>query len=232
MKAVVVIAHHGHKNDEHLERVLAEWAGMKDIRAQLIVLQSGEGRDPLDLPFEARRELAIRLPDADLFVYSEDDMLITERNMRAWCALTAGWIDRNEVAGFMRYELRPDGGLSFPDMHGSFRWMNGVEERAGEKFAEYTNLHQGCYLLMGWQLRIALASGGFLVPRHTSGPYGMLECGASDPFTQCNLRKRLCVSRFDELLIHHLPDNYLHLGTPEGQVREQLKAMGVEWAHR
>lgn len=230
MHVAVVIAHHGHKNDPYLTRVLEEWDGMKEFTAHVTVLTEAalaSGADPTGLPFLARVKLMERLGGFDIYVYSEDDILISERNLKAWCEITAG-VGRNEVAGFLRYEVAPSGERRFPDMHAAFRWEN-LQSRLGQHFAEFSNRHAGCYALTGWQLRIALESGKFLVPMHADATYGTLERGAADIYLQCGLTRLIPLSRFDEFLVHHLPNNYLDLGKPESVVRAELKAMGVEW---
>jgi hypothetical protein len=234
--AQVAIAYHGDKNREHLGRVLAEWAGMQEIKAQVDILTDRDlkpGQHPASLPFLAREALVKRLGTADMYVYSEDDILITEANLLAWWQVSR-FVRSTEVPGLVRYEVaEPSGERRFPDMHGSFHWENAVVEReidgVREKFAWYTNAHSGCYVLDGVQLLHAMASGGFLVAMHSDQVYGALERGASDVYLQCGLRRLVPLTRFSQFLVHHLPDSYLHMGKPEAAVRAELKAMGVEW---
>ena len=177
-------------------------------------------QEGVDLPFRCRPLLAGALadPEVEWFVYSEDDMRITRRNLNALVEVTgSGLLLAHEVCGFVRFEVRTeDGALSFPDMHADYRWKQ-REKRTNEKgeaevFAEFTNVHQGCYVLNREQMRTVRDSGHFLVEKHGTERYGPLECGASDPWLQCGLRRLVCVSRFDDFLIRHLPNTYLHLG--------------------
>jgi hypothetical protein len=59
----------------------------------------------------------------------------------------------------------------------------------------------------------AVRSGGYLVPPHASD-YEMRESAATDPYTRCGMRKRLCISNLDQFLVHHMPNSYADvLGT-------------------
>lgn len=54
----------------------------------------------------------------------------------------------------------------------------------------------------------------------------MLVTAATDPYTQCGLRRLVCVSRIDDFLLHHLPNVYLgRLGLDEDGFAAQLAAL-------
>ena len=92
-------------------------------------------------------------------------------------------------------------------------------------FAYFTNEHSACYILTQDQLRRAIASGGFLLPPH-QGRYDLLCTAATDPYTQCGFRKLICISRIEDFLLHHLPNQYLgRMGLPYDQMRAQAKAL-------
>lgn len=229
LQVAVVIASYGSKNEKHLETLIAQYLTMDEVQADLTVLTGDDlhGAAPQSLPFLARKTLAAKQGRFDLFVYSEDDIRIRESNLHAWIEVAVG-LRAGEVPGFVRYEVAADGERKFPDMHGAFRWGN-VEPRDGEAFAEFSNVHSGCYVLSAAQLYLAIQSGGYLVGMHADSTYGALERGASDVYLQCGLRKLIPLTRFSEFLVEHLPANYLHLGKPEAAVRAELQAMGVTW---
>lgn len=232
LQVAVVIANYGTKNEKHLQTVIAQYLTMERTQADLTVL-TGEhlaGAPPHALPFLARHTLAAKLGGAyDLYVFSEDDILITERNLEAWIEATIDLREfPREIPGFLRYEVDSDGKRKFPDMHAAFRWGN-VEQRDGAAFAEFSNAVAACYVLTRAQLRAAIDSGGFLVGPHSDSTYGILERGSADIYLQCGLRRLIPLTRFDEFLVRHLPNNYLHMGKPEAQVRAELQAMGVTW---
>src|SRR5271170_2525351 len=107
MKILTAIASWGTKNDTYLAQLIREYRSMSfDVDVVVISnlpkpvgpgaevsLVDLDGRDPYSLPFAHKRIFAERLNDYDLFVYSEDDTLITESNIQAYlkaCAVLEG----------------------------------------------------------------------------------------------------------------------------------------------
>jgi len=176
----------------------------------------------LDFPFAHKQIVADRLNDYDLFIYSEDDMLITEKNIRSFLKVSAD-LPENEIPGFLRYELAPDG-RNYPEVHGIFHWdAESVRTRGDYTLAFFTCEHAACYLLTQRQLRRAIESGGFLVRAH-SEKYDLLCTAATDPYTQCGFEKLICVSHLDDFLVHHLPNKYVgtKFGVDDTELRRQV----------
>lgn len=218
---LVAIANYGTKNDGHLFRVLDEFRRMphqvdlvvtsniaKNLGADVEVVPGLPTEDPWSLPFAHKRIFADRLEAYDLFVYTEDDVLITQRNVDAFLRVTEA-LGESELAGFLRSETDPSGKVCFPDVHFHFHWDAGSVVRQAEHiFAHFTNLHSGCYAMTKPQLRKAIASGGFLVPPHESA-YDQIVTAATDPYTQCGFRKLICISQIDEFIVAHLSNRYV-----------------------
>jgi 2-polyprenyl-3-methyl-5-hydroxy-6-metoxy-1,4-benzoquinol methylase len=57
-------------------------------------------------------------------------------------------------------------------------------------------------------LEKAINSGGFLLPPRT-GRYDMLVTAATDPYTQCGMKKLICISHLNDVCVHHLPNVYI-----------------------
>ena len=239
MKVLVVIPNHGTKNDGYLARVLAEFRSMpyqtdfvllsnlqKDLGKDVEVITGTPTANPHSLPFGHRKVFGERREAYDLFVYTEDDILITQRNIEAHLR-AASVLPADKLAGFFRYETYPDGRVFYPDAHLFFRWVPGSLQKYGEQsFARYTNEHSGCYVLTRAQLGRAIASGGFLVAPHESR-YSMLETAATDIFTQCGFQKVLSVSNFEDFLVPHMPNKYLgsKYGTDAVEFDRQVDAL-------
>jgi SAM-dependent methyltransferase len=238
MKILVAIANHGVKNCAFLEVVLASYRTMpyevdivvlsdapKDLGPDVEVLVGAPTKDPWSLPFRHRQLFADRAADYALFIYSEDDTLIEHRHIRAFLEVNE-LLPEDEVPGFQRFEVRPSGERSYCSVHSAFRWLPGsVSMHGTEVFADHTNLHAACFLLTQKQLGRALASGGFLVPPHR-GEFDMLVSAATDPYSRCGLRRRICVSRIDDFLIHHLPNVYLdRLGIDQAEFDAQIATL-------
>jgi len=237
-KTLVVIACYGTGNDRFLARVIQEYRAIpfdidivvcsnipKDLGPDIEVIVGLPTRNPRSLPFAPRRVLADRIDRYDLFIYSEDDILITERNLRAFSRATC-LLGGDEVAGFLRFEKGSDGSTHFPDVHHRYHWdAASIKRSQGHTFAYFTNEHAACYLLTRAQLAQVVASGGFLVEPH-EGKYDMLETAATDPYTQCGLRKLICISHLNDFLVHHLPNKYVgKLGIEAGEVLLQTAAL-------
>lgn len=239
MKVLVAIANYGKRNDRYLSRLLEEYRSMshdvhvvvltnvdKDLGAdvEVIVLPEPSG-DPWAFPFPHKRMFADRLSDYDLFIYSEDDTLITQRNIDAFLEVTQTFPE-NEVAGFIRSEEGPDGTRFFSTVHACFHWdPKSVVRRGRDIFAFFTNEHSAAYMLTRSQLQRAIRSGGFLVGPH-QGKYDLLVTAATDPYTQCGFRKMICVSRIEDFALLHLPNKYVNkLGLSEVEFRRQLEAL-------
>src|SRR5579864_7155130 len=185
-----------------------------------ILREYREWKRHMDFPFAHKQIFADRMNDYDLFVFSEDDTLVTEKNLRAFQEVSAVLPD-NEIPGFLRFEESVDGSRNFPEVHGIFHWdPESVRLRGDNTLAFFTNEHAACYVLTRQQLRRAIESKGFLVYPHTE-KYDLLCTAATDPYTQCGLQKLICISRLDEFLINHLPNKYI--GTSFGVSNPELR---------
>lgn len=180
----------------------------------------------LDFPFLHKQVLAEHMDEYDLFIYSEDDMLLTERNLRAFVEMSEV-LPENEIAAFLRYEQGPNGTFNYPEMHGIFHWEpESVRRRGSYTLARFTCDHAACYVLTRKQLRRAISSGGYLVPPHNE-KYDFLCTAASDPYTQCGFEPLICISHLDDFLIHHLPNRYVgtSFGVDDRELRRQVGAL-------
>jgi 2-polyprenyl-3-methyl-5-hydroxy-6-metoxy-1,4-benzoquinol methylase len=239
MKILVAIASYGSRNDVYLHQLLNEYAAMPyeidvvvlsnapkvGLAADIEVVVGLPSSNPWSLPFSHKPIFERRVAEYDLFIYSEDDTLMTQANIEAFLWATSV-LQPDEIAGFMRSEQGPDDSLYYSTMHNHFHWaVNSVRRREGETFAHFTNEHGACYILTQDQLRRAIASGGFSVPPH-EGKYDMLVSAATDPYTQCGFEKLLCISRIGQFTCKHLTNKYIgRTGVREDIVRTQFDVM-------
>ena len=220
LRILVSIASFGTGNDAFLHQLVREYQSMP-FRVDIVVcsnvpkplpgVETAVGlptQNPRSLAFAHKRLFAERQKLYDLFIYTEDDILITERTIRAFLKASRA-LAEDELAGCVRFEKSPDGRTFYPDVHNRFHWeMDSVCRRREFIIASFTNEHAGCYLLTREQLKRAIESGGFLVGPH-EGKYEMLETAATDPYTQCGFKKRVCISHLDDFAVHHLANKYL-----------------------
>ena len=224
-RLLVVIANFGKKNHEFLKKAIRRYQNMPmevDIVVVSEALKSlGDGvkvivglpsRNPWSLPFAHKQVFKENVDRYELFAYSEDDMLITEENIKAFLRITPE-LANDEIAGFLRYEVDESGIVSLPEVHGSYHWKTKTVRRRGSySVAEFSNEHAAFYILTRDQLKRAIKSGGFIRNPY-EGRYDMLISAATDPYTCCGFRKIICISSLTDFLIHHMPN---HHSGPDG----------------
>jgi 2-polyprenyl-3-methyl-5-hydroxy-6-metoxy-1,4-benzoquinol methylase len=238
MKALVAIANYGTGNQEYLQRLIREYGSMsldvdvvvlsnipKELGPDIEVKVGLPSKNPWSLPFAHRSLFSDRADAYDLFIYSEDDTLITEKNITAFIKTTE-ILPENEIAGFIRYEVNGSGNKFYSTVHSHFHWTPSSVKKAGDDlFAFFTNLHSASYILTRDQLKKAIESGGYLVEPH-EGPYDLLCAAATDPYTQCGFKKLICISRLEDFEIHHLPNKYIgEMGIEAREMDQQIEVL-------
>lgn len=235
LRMLVGIASYGEKNLLFLKRIIQDYRSLemqvdivvfsdapKDVGPGVEVIAGLPVRDPWSLPFAHKPVFASRLESYDLFAYSEDDMEVTAANIDAFLRAIKH-LAPDELPGFLRYEVDSSGNLSVPEAHASAHWKpETVKQRGDYTVAEFSNEHAAFYLLTREQLRSVIASGNFLRPPH-EGRFDMACTAATDPYTVCGFRKVICISHFDDFLIHHVPNRYAgQLGLPLQTIKDQV----------
>jgi hypothetical protein len=224
MRIKVAIANFGESQLEFLAEVLREFRSFQRHAVDITVYTTApvdaphkilDGAIGYGLPFACREDMAASINDYDLFLYDENDMLITEENIDAFVECQS-MLPPNQICGFYRYELN-NGVKLLLDLN---PFWGKVVQNMYEQCFTVGNQHQGCWLLTRDQLQHCIDSGNFLVPPHVR-PYGMLEQGASDPYTNCGLEKVLPrdLALLEKLQIRHLPLKYT--------VRDEWKTHGL-----
>ena len=221
LKVLVVIASYGTTNDQYLLRIVDEYKSMpfetkivllsnlKKILDPSIEIKVGlPDKDPWSLPFGHKRVFADHIDEFDLFIYSEDDILITELNIRSFINVSLH-LEAKEIAGFLRIEYDSSSNKYFCDVHHHFHWRSdSVVTRGDYTLAYFSNEHAACYILTNEQLRRAINSGGFLVDPH-QWKYDLLCTAATDVYTQCGWTKLIPISHFPEFCVEHLSHKYV-----------------------
>ena len=241
MKILVAIANYGLKNQAYLQKLIDEYKSMnysvdivvlsnipKELDPDIEVIVGLPAKNPWSLPFTHKRIFAERSRDYDLFIYSEDDILVKQKNIEAFLRVQAILPD-DEIAGFLRYEenpIDPTLPVSMPDIHAYYHWLpNSVKSYGENVFAFFSNEHSACYILTRKQLHKAIESGGYLVNPH-EGRYDMLCTAATDPYTQCGFTKVICISQIQDFLVHHLSNVYVgKTGIESSEFELQLNAL-------
>ena len=197
----------------------------KELGSDIEVIVGLPTKDPRSLPFGHRRLFYERADDYDLYIYTEDDTLLRKKNIEAFLHVTQV-LPENEIAGFVRYELDSSRGKYISTVHSHYHWVPDSVKTIGEyTFAHFTNAHSACHILTQEQLKMVISSGGYLVAPH-QGRYALLETAATDPYTQCGLTKMICISHWEDFLIHHLPNQYIgELGLKINEFQMEIEAL-------
>lgn len=238
MRILVAIANYGTKNIKYLDRLISEYKTMshevhmvilsnvpKELGNDIEVIVGLPIKDPWSLPFGHKKLFAERINNYDLFIYSEDDTLITQRNIDAFLRVS-DVLPHDKIAGFIRYEVDTAGNRYYSTVHGSYHWIHdSMIAVGGYTFAQFTNEHSACFMLTREQLQRAIDSGGFIVPPH-KGRHDMLCSAATDPYTQCGYTKYICVSHIEDFILHHLPNQYIgKMGISVDDFSRQIEAL-------
>jgi 2-polyprenyl-3-methyl-5-hydroxy-6-metoxy-1,4-benzoquinol methylase len=238
MRILVAIANYGFKHAEYLQMLIQEYKSMpcdtdivvlsnvpKELESNIEVVVGLPTRDPWSLPFGHRKIFAERINNYDLFIYSEDDILLTWKNIESFL-LMSKVLPEGDIAGFMLYEIDSMGKKWYPSFRDSFHWVaNSVKRVDNFTLASFSNLHSACYVLTRDQLKRAIRLGGYLVDPH-QGKYDLLCSAATDPYTQCGFRKVICISSISDFLAHHLTNRYAgEIGINEEEFEMQIAFM-------
>lgn len=238
MKILVAIASFGTQQDHYLQQLLDSYRAMhfdvhiivlsnlpKQLGPDIEVLVGLPTKDPWSLPYGHKQLFADRINDYDLFIYSEDDMLLSETSLRAFLEACEVLHD-DEIPGFIRTEFDEYGNEYFCDAFDQWHWEPlSVVDRSGQTFASFSNEHSACYVVTRAQLQRCIASGGFLIPPHEDR-HDLLCAAATDPYLRCGLKRLINISRFDDFLVPHLSNKYVgKWSLPSADFRCQVRAL-------
>src|SRR5581483_1980853 len=201
LRLLVAIASYGEKNLPFLRQVIQTYYGMdfdvrvvvfsncpKDLDTEVDVVVGLPTKNPWSLPFAHKEFFRKHVENYDLFAYSEDDIEVTEQNIRAFLRATTV-LGPREIPGFLHTEQDRAGRTWMVCVHRHFHWVpESTASRGDHVVAEFTNEHSAFYLLTQKQLKLAIASGGFLREPH-EGRYDLLCTAATDPYTSCGFKK-------------------------------------------
>jgi hypothetical protein len=153
MRILVAISSFGTSQDQYLLQIIEEYRSMpfdldivvlsnieKEVAPGVeVIVGLPDEKDPWSLVYAHKSLFAKRVEDYDLFLHTENDILITESHIRAFLRVSAVLHD-DEITGFMRFEVGPDGETNFPDVHASFHWDGrSVVARDQYTLAYFTN---------------------------------------------------------------------------------------------
>ena len=188
------------------------------------------------LPLTCRKTIWENRNDFEIFLYGENDLLFLEKHIDNHLYYSK-ILPKNRIAGLIRYE-KEFKDVYFTDYHSGnnyvFEWdFNSVEEYHGKKFAYFSNLHQATFILTKNQLLEVGKKFNFvelvdenenkfilLIKRKLRKYLNFkinnkrllysVKCKVNtDVYQFGGMKKMICISDFNENLIHHLPNVYI-----------------------
>src|SRR6056297_2184101 len=206
MNLLICIASYGRANLKFLEKELEEFSEWKKYNLDIIIDTTVEldfkkyeeklnisycmydDSIKMDLAFQHRKHMKDNIDKYDLYMYVENDTLVTEKNVDTWLKLSKD-VPKDYVIGFSRYELKPNDErkhlvpLNIP-------WLYPVKKKDiiinNKKYFEVYNPHQAVWILTNEQLHKAINSGNVTTESYTLKcpkiSLGRLEVAASEVF--------------------------------------------------
>jgi hypothetical protein len=183
------------------------------------------------LPLTCRKVIWDNRHDYDVFLYGENDHLFLEKHIEKHLAYEK-ILPSNRITGLIQFEENKNGRY-YPGYHNDFDWKyNSTETYEGLKFAHFTNTHQATFILSKLQLLRVGERFNFneLVkdppltfvdkvlnkikkvrkkPLKQINKYSVKCKVNTDIYEYGGMRKLICISEFEDNLIHHLPNIYI-----------------------
>lgn len=237
LKLLVSIANYGNSQLSYLQQVVREFQSYSPAFSVDIIVHSNielpiEGitvkiikdlPDWWELPFIARKVIYDKRNDYDLFIFNENDHLITQSNVEAFLDLSKS-VPPEFIIGFFQYECG-NGTRYFPAYHTPNQWRkNSAICFGSDVFARFTNHHQAGFIVTRQQLLKAVGNIDFAKENKFSR-YKRADRVGADIYYLAGFTKLICLSRFSDILIHHLPDKYLTYGAPDKVIQEDIKRL-------
>ncbi|MDR7208959.1 hypothetical protein [Flavobacterium piscis] len=183
------------------------------------------------LPLTCRETIWENKDQFDLFVYGENDHLFLESHIDRHIKYSA-ILPKNRIPGLVQYE-EENNQIYYPGYHSGFEWdFDTVEIYGNKRFAFFNNLHQATFILTKEQLLKVSQKVKFTELVNEDDPKLILfikrgikkifkidlfriklyseKCKVNtDVFLYGGMKKMICISEFEDNLIHHLPNLYI-----------------------
>lgn len=219
---LVVLVNYGEEQLQYLQRVVSELKSFKKYDVTIFVnsnipLNNIEEIDYVNvieldnyqlLPLTCKQVIWNYKNDFDIFLYGENDHLFKEHHIDKYLEYT-NILPKDRIAGLIQYE-KDETGRYYPAYHAHYDWdYNSVEEYGGKKFAHFTNIHQATFILTKEQLHRIGEQYDFT--KFFGESHYSVKCKVNtDIYQFCGMKKLICISEFEDNLIHHLPNVYIN----------------------
>tara|TARA_R110002049_G_scaffold3795_5_gene27655 strand:- start:133936 stop:134760 length:825 start_codon:yes stop_codon:yes gene_type:complete len=183
------------------------------------------------LPLTCRKVIWDNKDNYDIFLFGENDHLFLEKHIDKHLEYEK-ILPENRISGLIQFEEN-NTGRYYPGYHLHFDWIyDSVETYGTYKFAHFTNTHQATFILTKKQLLKVGEQFDFNclvkdlplsfidkvfnkfkswvgLPLKYPNNYS-LKCKVNtDVYDYGGMKKMICISGFEDNLIHHLPNIYI-----------------------
>lgn len=236
MKTILaVLVNYGEDQLQYLQQVVSELKSFKKYDVTIFVnsnipLDMIEGIDYVNvielddyqlLPLTCKQVIWNYRDEFDIFLFGENDHLFKEHHIDKYLEYTS-ILPNNRIAGLIQYEENKTGRY-YPAYHAHYDWdYNSVEEYGGKKFAHFTNIHQATFIITKEQLHKIGEQHNFT--QFFGQSHYSVKCKINtDIYQFCGMKKMICISEFEDNLIHHLPDRYIDHQPEKGTSKLLIK---------
>ena len=231
MKSILaVLVNYGEEQLEYLQEVIDGLRSFEKYDVSIIVHSNIElptitGTDAIHvielndyqlLPLTCKTSIWNHKDDFDVFIFGENDHLFHEHHVDKYLEYV-NVLPKDRIAGLIQYEEN-ETGKYYPAYHGPYEWdYASVEVHGDKKFAHFNNLHQATFILTKEQLSDIGEQYDFT--QFFGQSHYSVKCKVNtDVYQFCGMKKMICISDFEDNLIHHLPNVYID--GAEGYVKD------------
>ena len=220
-RILAVLVNYGDEQLNYLQQVVTSLKNFEKYQV-LVVVNSNipleiEGVDYVNvleledyqlLPLTCKQVLWYYKDEFDIFIFGENDHLFLEHHIDKYLEYESS-LPGDRIAGLIQYEEN-EIGKYYPAYHAHYDWdYNSVEEYGGKKFAHFNNLHQATFILTKEQLLNIGEQHDFT--QFFGQSHYSVKCKVNtDIYQFCGMKKMICVSDFEDSLLHHLPNIYIN----------------------
>ena len=222
MDILAVIVNYGSEQLNYLQQVVNELKSFQKYKVTIVV----HSNIPLDelknidhvniiklenyqlLPMTCRQTINQESDNFDYFIFSENDHLWKEHHIDKYIEYSK-ILPENRIPGLIQYE-EDHTGRYYPAYHAHYDWdYTSVEEYGGKKFAHFTNVHQASFIISKEVLNRIKQTRDF--NQFFGQDQYSLKCKTNtDIYLHSDMKKLICISEFEDNLIHHLPNVYIN----------------------
>lgn len=237
LKVLAVLVNYGEEQIHYLQQVVSGIRGFKNYDVTIFVnsnisLSNIKGIDHVNiiklddyqlLPLTCKQVIWNYKEDFDIFLFGENDHLFQEHHIDKYLEYTS-ILPSNRIAGLIQYEENHLGKY-YPAYHAHYDWdYNSVEEYGGKKFAHFNNIHQATFILTKEQL-LKIGSMYDFTQFFGTSHYSVKCKVNTDIYQFCEMKKVICISEFEDNLIHHLPNLYINGDNNRAKQRSDWERM-------